>query len=184
MGRFKVWCMDISYPQHLKGNLRSRKMVKDRRIYTRQQVISLPFVCSSCRNLFSLYTVGLRRLLPTVISPWINNISWTQACVSCFCVLAVLCFFYALHWFLQKSRACFRGSSVTFRLWRRYHMLQCYVSMLTYLVLGKHCLYLQLQPYCLIYPCISALGLTLSEPFFVHFLQDINCLSSQNQSYG
>jgi len=64
-------------------------------------------------------------------------------------------------------------------------MLQCYVlMMLTYLVLSKHCLYLQLQPYYLIYPCISDIGLTLSEPFFVHFPQDISCLSSHSQSHG
>lgn len=64
-------------------------------------------------------------------------------------------------------------------------MLQrCVSMMLTYLVLSKHCLYLQLEPYYLIYPCIYDTGLTLSEPFFVHFPQDISCLSSHNQSYG
>lgn len=64
-------------------------------------------------------------------------------------------------------------------------MLQFYVSMmLTYLVLSKHRLYLQLQPCYVIYPCISDIGLTLSEPFFVHFAQDISCLSCHNQSCG
>ena len=65
MRRFKVWWRDISYPQQLKNNLRSRKMVKDRRVYMRRQVISLSFVRSCGRNLFSLYTVGLRSLLTT-----------------------------------------------------------------------------------------------------------------------
>lgn len=85
---FKVWCVDISYPWHLKSNLKN-KMVKDRRICTERQVISLSLMFS-CRNLFSLHVVGLRSLLPTVISSWINSIFWTQASVSCFCVLAII----------------------------------------------------------------------------------------------
>lgn len=93
MRGFKVWCVDISCPQHLESNWRSRQMVKDRRIYTNRQVISLSFVCSCCWNLFSLYTVVLRSLLPTVISPWINSISWTQACVLLLCASSALLFF-------------------------------------------------------------------------------------------
>lgn len=60
----------------------------NRRTDKRIQVISLSFVHPCCKYLSLLYTVGLGSLLPTGNSPWMNSIFWTQACVSCFSVLA------------------------------------------------------------------------------------------------